>query len=562
MRKFVSQDLKIESFADIEPYYNTLLSTPLLSKSQVDEWLSNWSELDSVVSEDGAWRYIKMSQNTADEVAAESFEKFVTEIAPKIAPKENEVNKRFMLPEVQVHVNKSELFTMIRSVKTQLELFREENIPLQSQLEQLEQEYGKICSQMSVEVDGKTLTLQQAANYLKDSNRDVRKSVYEKINQRRMADKKAIDELLDKQIALRQQIAQNAGFDNYIDYRFKALGRFDYTVDDCRRFHNSIAKVVVPIVERFHAERKAKMGVDQLRPYDLDVDLYADKPLRPFETIDELVKKSMYCFRDVAPEFGIMINNMNIAGRLDLESRMGKAPGGFNYPLHETTIPFIFMNATNNLRDMVTLMHEGGHAVHAFLCDNLPYVSLKDTPAEIAELASMSMELITMANWHHFFANADELTRAKRIQLEDVIEALPWIAAIDKFQLYLYTHPGHSHAERSEAWAAIKKEFGSSLVDYSGYEDYYNNQWQKQLHIFEVPLYYIEYGFAQLGAISIWKLFCENKNEALEKFKLALSKGYSLSIPEIYQCAGIQFNADESYIKSLMDFVTSELAKL
>ena len=258
----------------------------------------------------------------------------------------------------------------------------------------------------------------------------------------------------------------------------------------------------------------------------------------------------------------MIMNTMARMGRLDLDSRVGKAPGGYNYPLYHSNTAFIFMNATGNLRDMVTLMHEGGHAVHAFLSANQPLVHFKDTPAEIAELASMSMELITMSQWHHFFSDEKQLKIAKINQMEDVVMGLPWIAAIDKFQHYLYDNKGNTAEQRTEAWRNIMAQFGSRVVDYSGYNDIYDNLWQKQLHIFELPFYYIEYGFAQLGAISIWKRYTENPQQTVADFKKALSLGYSHPIGEIYETAGIKFCFTKQYITELMDFVKSEMAKL
>jgi oligoendopeptidase F len=561
-RSYVAETLTIRSFEDIKPYYEELLERPLPSDQHVNQWLLDWSELDSIVSEDGAWRYIKMNCNTADEQAAESFNKFVGEIEPEISLISNQLNHRFNQAEVQMHLDKAQMFTIIREVKKDIELFRQENVPIEAQMQQTEQEYGVICSKMTVEVEGKQQTLQQAANYFKNINRELRQSVYLKINQRRIQDASELDQLMDKLLAFRNQIARNAGYPDYRDFRFRQLSRFDYTVNDCLNFHQSIARIVVPVIEEMHQNRKKALGLDILKPYDLDVDISLKEPLKAFETVDELTQKTIFCFRDIDPELGIYLNQMRKMGHLDLDSRIGKAPGGFNYPLHESNVPFIFMNATGNLRDIVTLMHEGGHAVHAFLCASLPLVGFKETPPEIAELASMSMELITMDYWHYFFKNEDDLKRAKRIHLEDVLSVLPWIATIDKFQHFLYTNPNHSEAERTKAWLNILDEFGSSVIDYSGYEIFREKQWQKQLHLYEVPFYYIEYGIAQLGAISIWKRFKEEPAKALADFKAALKMGYTSPIPDVYKRAGIKFSFDADYIQALMDFVRNELKKL
>jgi oligoendopeptidase F len=561
-RSFVPNNLVISSFEDIKPFYLELLHRPLHSDKHVTQWLLDWSELESIVGENGAWRYIKMNCNTADKQAAESFNKFVGEIEPEIALVSNQLDHRFNQDEVQKHLDKAQMFTIIREVKKDIELFRQENVAIEAQMQQTEQEYGVICSKMTVEIEGRQQTLQQAANYLKSTNRQLRKEVYEKINLRRLHDAPELDQLMDKLLAFRNQIARNAGYPNYRDFRFRQLGRFDYTVEECLTFHQSIARLVVPLVDELHQKHKTALGLDVMKPYDLDVDSSLKEPLKAFDTVDELTQKTIFCFRDIDPELGIYLNQMRKMGHLDLDSRIGKAPGGFNYPLHETNVPFIFMNATGNLRDMVTLMHEGGHAVHAFLCSSLPLVGFKETPPEIAELASMSMELITMDHWHYFFKNDDDLKRAKRTHLKDVISVLPWIATVDKFQHFLYTNPNHSEPERTKAWLNIIAEFGGSVIDYEGYEKFREKQWQKQLHLYEVPFYYIEYGIAQLGAISIWKRFKEEPNKALNDFKAALKMGYSSPIPDIYKRAGIKFSFDADYIKNLMDFVREELHKL
>lgn len=561
-RNFVSNDLKINSFADIKPYYEQLLERYLKTDKQVWQWLLDWSELDSIVEEDYAWRYIKSTCDTANKDAEKSFETFVSEIEPQISIISDKLNKRFLSDEVQCHIDKARLFTMLREIKKDAELFREENVPLKSELQQMEQEFGVIISKMTVNVNGDDLTMQQAANYIKTAPREERKRVFEMMNKRRLQDKNVIDGLLDRLIKLRCNIAENAGYSNYVDFRFRELGRFDYNVDDCHAFHESIEKIVVPIVDEINLRRKKLMGVRELRPYDLSVDLPVGCSLKPFDTIDELVKKTMWCFRDIDIELGMFMHTMSDLKRLDLDSRIGKAPGGYNYPLYESNTSFIFMNATNSFDDMVTLMHEGGHAVHAFLCANQPLAGLKDTPAEVAELASMSMELLTMSKWHHFFKDEKLLKLAKLKQLESVIEGLPWIAAIDKFQHYIYNNPEHTVEQRTQAWREIMSQFGSKVVDYSGYEDAYDNRWQRQLHIFELPFYYIEYGFAQLGAISIWKRYVEDPEQAIKDYKNALRLGYSRSIREVYEAAGIKFCFSPEYILELMNFVKAEMQKL
>jgi oligoendopeptidase F len=363
-------------------------------------------------------------------------------------------------------------------------------------------------------------------------------------------------------VGLRHQVAHNAGFGNFRDFMFASLGRFDYTPQDCFDFHAAIGSTLVPVISALDRERKAHLGLEALKPWDLDVDESGKPPLEPFKTGEELLEKTIQCFYRLDTFLGDCLVTMRTMKRLDLESRKGKAPGGYNYPLDETGVPFIFMNATSSLRDVVTMLHEGGHAVHSFLTHPLPLGAFKHPPSEVAELASMSMELISMDHWDLFFSEADELRRAKRTHLESVLETFPWVATIDKFQHWVYENPTHTLAEREANWLRIFNEFNQQEVSWAGLEPYKAVLWQKQLHLYEVPFYYIEYAMAQLGAIAMWKQYKQDPQAALAGYKAALSLGYTQSIGEVYAAAGIRFDFSPEYIKSLADFVQAEMAKL
>jgi oligoendopeptidase F len=343
---------------------------------------------------------------------------------------------------------------------------------------------------------------------------------------------------------------------------FKALGRFDYTVQDCFDFHKAIETETLPILDDFAKARKESLKVDSLRPWDKAVDPELRPPLKPFGSGEELTEKTIEVFRRLDPYLGDCLAIMRQMGHLDLESRKGKAPGGYNYPLAEIGVPFIFMNATSTLRDMVTIMHEGGHAIHNFLTRELELNDFKSTPSEVAELASMSMELLSMDHWDVFFEDEAELKRARREHLEDIIETLPWVATIDQFQHWIYEHPTHSLEERRAAWNEIFGRFSDRVTDWSGLEKERDYLWQKQLHLYEVPFYYIEYGMAQLGAIAVWRNFRRNREEGLAGYRRALALGYMKSIPEVYAAAGIRFDFSREYIRELMDFVREELDDL
>jgi oligoendopeptidase F len=560
-RKFVAKDLQITSWESIRSYYELLEQTDCNSKQDVVSWLYNRSELESVLEEEMAWRYILMNCDTANQSYADSFQVFVSQIQPEIQKSSNNLDKKLLSSQFLNEIE-DEFFTAIRDVKNREFLFREENIPIIADLQQQEQEYGVLNSKMTISIDGQEKTLQQAAVYLKNTDRTIRETVYTQITNRRLQDELALQNLLSSLIQKRHTLAINAGYENYRDYKLQELGRFDYTKQDCFDFHNAIQKTVPSIVAAVLQRRKDKLKLSQLKPWDLEVDVDNKPPLVPFTDTQDFITKSIACFTEIKPQYGEFLKTMYDNNYMDLESRIGKAPGGFNYPLYESNMPFIFMNSAGTLRDVETLMHEGGHAIHSFLSAHLPLVEFKSLPSEVAELASMSMELISMEHWHHFFSNTEDLIRAKRAQLEGIISVLSWIAIVDKFQHRLYEKPNHSIEERSAIWMNILSEFETNVVDWSGWEQARISSWQKQLHIFEVPFYYIEYGIAQLGAIAMWKQYKQNPKQTLENYEAFLKCGYTVPIPEIYAKAGIQFSFSSEYVTELLNFVKEELEKL
>jgi oligoendopeptidase F len=558
-RNFLPEHVSME-WATIEPFYKNLLERPLQSLHDLRAWFRDRSELESMLAEEVAWRYIRMTCNTADEALQNSFNDFVTNIQPQATRLTHQLNEKCLSNPFLKDLEQEKGFRItIRSLRKQAEIFREENIPLQTELQIKEREYGAIAGAMTIEWEGKEITLQQASNLLEEQDRSKREKAYFAIQNRRYQDKDKLDELLSELIKLRHQVATNAGFKNYRDYAFAALGRFDYTPDDCFKFHEAVAKEVMPLVEELARERKQAMKLETLRPWDMQADPTGLPALKVFDNTEELIEKTIRCFDDLDAFLGDCLRRMREMGHLDLESRKNKAPGGYNYPLAETGYPFIFMNATSNLRDLTTLLHEGGHAVHSVLCKDLEINTFKEPPAEVAELASMSMELITLPFWHHFFEDENHLKRAKREHLEDLLTVLPWIACIDKFQHWLYENPHHSTTERQEAWKRIYTEFSPSEIDWSGIEHFQAYHWQKQLHLYEVPFYYIEYGFAQLGAIAVWRNCQKDLKSGLKAYLDALSLGYTQSIPEIYRAASIQFDFSPEYIAELMQFVKSQI---
>jgi oligoendopeptidase F len=561
-REFLPEEFKLTVWSKIKPYYNDLLKRPIEHVEDLERWLSDKSELEAIVTESLAWRYIRVTADSRDKKAEELYQYAIEELTPRIAAFENKLNQKLVECPFINDLPEEEYFVHVRGIKNAVSLFKEENLPLSTDVQIKSKEYGKILSEMTVGVNGKQMTLQKASALLEETDRTYRKEVYHKINERILQDTEHFEDLFDALVEKRHQIAVNAGFDNFRDYKFRSLGRFDYTPNDCFDFHDSIAKEILPIIDELYEYRKQTLGLKDLRPWDLNVDTSGKEPLRPFQNVEELTEKAIACLRAVHPLFGEVIQIMKEMDHLDLDTRTGKRPGGYNMPLHMSGVPFIFMNASQSLGDMRTLLHEGGHAVHSYLTRHYKLASAKLVPSEVAELAAMSMELLTMEHWDIFFPNPEDLRRAKINQLENVLKILPWIATIDKFQHWLYTHPNHTREERKAQWIEIFVEFNSNTINIKGLRQYAEYIWHKQLHLFEVPFYYIEYGMAQLGAIAIWKHFKEEPEQALNQYIDALKLGYTRPIKDIYQTAGVSFDFSRTYVSELSQFVKDELHKL
>jgi len=558
-RHFLSKDFFVKDWSSLEPFFKELAERTIDSTAGLEEWLKDVNELEAAVSEDACWRQIKMTCDTENKELEASFNFFMMEIQPKIQPYADILNRKLVESPFSKELDHAKFFTYLRNVKKNIDLFREANIPLQAEMNVEAQRFGMIAGKMTVEVNGQEYTLQQAAKFLEDPERTIREEVYRKISERRLQDKTELNELFSSLVRKRNQVALNAGFDNYRDYRFTELGRFDYTKEDCYQFHEAVKLHVLPLVNQLYEIKKQNLGLEVLRPWDIEAEPPGIQPLRPFKSGEELIEKTIQCFNRLRPFFGDCLRKMRSMGHLDLESRKGKAPGGYNCPLAESGAPFIFMNASGQLDDVTTMVHEGGHAIHSFLSHDLELHSFKEYPTEIAEVASMSMELFSMDHWQVYFTNEEELNRAKEQHLERVITIFPWIATVDKFQHWVYENPAHTDKERAEKWLEIMNEFSSPVIDFSGLEEYRLYGWQRQLHLFEVPFYYIEYGIAQLGAIGLWQQYKKDPEGAINNYITALDLGGTRTLPELFRAAGLNFNFSPQYISGLMTFVRQEL---
>ncbi len=564
IRQFIDQDLIIDSWESIEQYFENLTSRKLETESDFKLWLSDQSELDAILEENAAWRYIKMTINTKSKALSDDYTFFISEIQPKIAPYEDLLNRKLNDSPFSNALSKEDdsYKIMFRQVKKAIELYKEENVSIISEVAEEAQKFGALSAKQSIDYKGETLTMQKASVLLKETDEEVRKLVFNKIANRRRDDIEAFDDLFNSLLKKRHQIALNAGFDNFRDYKMVAMGRFDYSVQDCFNFHSSVKSEIVPLVKKIQQARLNKLGKDKFMPWDSDVDPEGKAPLKPFTDGKELLQGTIDMFNEIDPYFGDCLSTMNEMNHLDLESKDGKSPGGYNYPLYEIGVPFIFMNAVGSHRDLVTMVHEGGHAVHSFLSRELELTGFKSLPSEVAELASMSMELLSMEKWKRFYPDPTNLNRAKKEQLETTLKLLPWISQVDEFQHWLYVNFDHTNEERTAKWVELSSEYGTGLTNWENNEDILATSWQRQLHIFEVPFYYIEYGISQLGALSVWKNSLNNKELAISQYKKALSLAYTKSIPEIYHTAGIEFNFKKEYIAELANFVGEQLEEL
>lgn len=411
---YLPKDFVLTDWASLEPYFIELSDRPLEDAEGLEKWLKDLSELEAFISEDACWRQIKMTCDTTDKSLEEAFNFFCMEIQPKMQPYADALNKKLMACPFTKTLDKDTYFTYLRSVQKSIDLFRTENIAIQAELSVMQQQYGAIAGKMTITHEGQEYTLQQAAQFLESEDRSIRESVYRKIQERRLEDKTAMHDLFSSLIQKRHQVAINAGFENYRDYKFVELGRFDYTKEDCFQFHEAVKLHVLPLIDKIYARKKQKLGLDVLKPWDTEAEPAGTKPLRPFTDGKDLYEKSVACFEQLHPFFADCLKKMNSLKHFDLESRKGKAPGGYNCPLAESGAPFIFMNAAGQMSDVTTMVHEGGHAIHSFLSHNLSLSAFKEYPMEIAEVASMSMELFSMDHWQSFFDNEADLNRASK----------------------------------------------------------------------------------------------------------------------------------------------------
>ncbi len=556
---FVPKDLDGSSWESIEPFMNDLRDRKLSCSNCLETFISDRSSLSEVISEARARLYIDMTCHTDDEGIQKSWMQFVENVQPKLSEYSDILNRRLVEHEALDELP-DRFGILVKGIKTDIAIFREENIPLSTQATKLVTEYNEICGAQMVEFDGEQKTFAQMAIYFENTDRKIREDAWKAVSERRFEDNERVSEIYDELIQIRHKMATNAGFEGFQQYMFASMHRFDYSIEDCLEFHESIETVCQPLRHRTDGERMRDLGIDSLRPWDMGVDVKGRPPLQPFNDVQEMVDGCSRIFHNMSEELGNYFDQLDANDCLDLDSRKGKAPGGYQYYLQKSRLPFIFMNAAGTQRNIETMIHEAGHAFHSFYSGHLDLIHERDSPIEFAEVASMSMELLTHPHWEEFYDNKDA-DRARRKHLEDIISFMPWMATIDAFQHWVYANPNHSREERAEKWLELGERFGPK-VDMTGFEDIHKVSWQRQGHLFGVPFYYVEYGIAQLGALQMWKYHRRDTQDALDRYKAGLSLGYTQGLTELFQASGLELSFSESYVGELIGEIDEALAEL
>lgn len=559
-RIFLPNDFTITNWEDLQQYADELFHEEIKSEADFLAFLSKVNEFSSVLAEEYAWRYIHLTCDTRNPQYSSDFQYFVQNVLPDWEKHTDAINRKIADSPFIDSLSSDYYKTYIRSLKTEIELFRDANVGLYSEEQTLSQQYSALVGAMTIEHEGKTFTMQQAAKLLESHDRNLRETIWRKIQTRRAENWEKCQAIFDKLLAVRTQSALNCDETSYVSYKFRR--RFDYKPEDCYAFHDTVEKVITPIYKELMAEKKRLLGLDKLKPWDTQVDVFGGTPLRPFTTGDELIAKTIDLLQKIRPEFAEMIAKMRDLKFLDVESREGKDAGGYNYPLAESGIPFIFMNAAGSQNDVITMLHESGHAIHSFVTHDILLNSLKHPPAEVAEVASMAMELLALDHYDIFYPNEKECIRAKKDQLWRSLTLFPWVVTVDAFQHWIYSNPTHTHEERNQKWKELYLRFHGDALDWTDLEDQLENNWIRQGHIFSVPFYYIEYAFAQLAAIGIFRNYKHNPEKALTEYLDALKLGYTRTIPELYEAAGTDFNFSTEYVQEIISFCLNEYKRL
>ena len=561
-RRFVPAQIDLGDWAQIAPLFDQLDARAAQCGGVADfeRWILDGGELAAALDEESSKRYIAMTCHTDSAEAEQAYLHFVEHIDPQLKPRRFQLDELYLAHPQRAHLPRPRYTVFDRDTELRVKLYRPENVALETEEAKLGQQYQKLSGSLTVQFRGEEKTLVQMGRHLEETDRALRQEAWELVAQRRLQEADKFEDIFEQLLRLREQMARNASFPNYLQYAFQLRGRFDYTPADCETFHRAIESEFMPAVRELQAERRAKLGLAALRPWDLAVDPLGRAPLRPFDQVEQMVERTQRIFDQLDGWLAAGFRTMQDLRLLDLANRKGKAPGGYQSTLAESRLPFIFMNSVGQQRDVETMLHEAGHAFHTLAAQGENLYAYRGAPIEFCEVASMSMELLGNEFIEAFYAPAEAM-RARRTHLEGVIGVFPWIATVDAFQHWIYSHPGHTRAERSAAWVALMDRFGGD-VDWSGFAAARANLWHRQLHIFLYPFYYVEYGIAQLGALQVWANSKRDKAKALRDYQSALALGGARPLPELFAAAGCRFQFDGPAVRPLAELTRSELAAL
>jgi len=555
-RNFLPEKMDLASWGSYAAAAGELLSRKISSAKGLKKWLDEYCEFINVIWEEEARIYIDMTCDTTNASFSERYLNFAKNVKPELERFENEARIKIRNSRFAVNLSRRKFGRWLASLKGRSELYSEKNIPLYMQLKKTINAYQKVRAAMTVSWKGKTKTVLQMNTVLHESNREIRESAWRKTWERFAQDRKRLDTIFDAMFSLRCETAENLGLRDFREYAFKKFDRTDYSVEDCMTFHQTVEQVVVPYYREILAWKREQLGVKVLRPWDMACDNRGRKQKKTFKKISDLTKNVKSIFKEMDTELYDQFLTMENRQLLDLENRVGKRPGGYQIILDEIRLPFIFMNAVGSVQDIFTLLHECGHAFHLFQCRNQALYYNREAPMEFCEVASMSMERMGMQYLDSFLPPEQKAREIVRHN-EEVFRTLIWVCIIDSFQHWLYTHPEHTKRERNKKWIDIMERYQTGL-DWSGLYNYRKTAWHRQLHVFQYPFYYIEYGIAQLGALQMEQKFKRDPDRTLTTYKKALSYGGTLGLCDLFKKAGLTLDFSPSSVKPLMKSVFNE----
>ena len=555
------RDFMTWEWSQIEPHYQELAERPI-RQEDVATWLADWSRLQDLVYERRQRHYVATTLETTDKQAEQDYDHFLDEIYPQAQAADQRLKQKLL----ESGIEPDEFEIPLRNMRTQAKLFRQANLPLLSEELKLANEYARVISLQTIEWEGQELTIDQVTPLLQSTDRSEGEHVWRLARRRQLADRESINQIWVRLLDLRRRLAENADLPDYRAYRWQQLLRFDYSPEDCAAFRQAIQEVIVPAALRSYERRRERLGLDSLRPWDLNADPFNRPALRPFDDSKELEAKCAAIFQQIDPQLGAYFDSMRQDGMLDLENRKGKAPGGYCTDYTAIRKAFIFMNAVGIHDDVQTLIHEGGHAFHVYESAQLPYHQQLEVPIEFAEVASMGMEFLagpylTIDNGG--FYSPAEAARARIEHLESNLQFWPYMAVVDEFQHWVYEYPAAASnpASCDQKWGELWDTYMIG-VDWSGFEDQKLTGWHRKEHIFGEPLYYVEYGLAQLGAVQVWQKARLDQTAAVAAYRQALSLGGTVTLPRLFDVAGARFAFDPRTLEEAVALMENTIAEL